>query len=72
MKEYHLDEETTNRYPSLEEAQRASLQKVASAIAQAVREGLKSGRFIVVDGVVVPAESSSLSGDQDALSTSDQ
>lgn len=62
MKTIHLDVKVTNRPPS-EEAHHANSQALAGAIARAVREGLRNGRFVVVDGIVTP------SGDQDALST---
>jgi hypothetical protein len=45
-------EKGTNQHSSREAAQRASLQTLGSAIARAVRAGLESGRFVVVDGVV--------------------
>jgi hypothetical protein len=70
-------EATTNRHSSLEAAQRSSLQALGGAIARAVRAGLESGRFVVVDGVVRLAESSTIcsptpaqEGERDALSTS--
>jgi len=56
MRHYTLDEQSTGRYQSLETAQRAGLQALASAIARAVRAGLESGRFTVEDGVVIIAK----------------
>ena len=51
-------ESSTNCRESLEAAQHASLQRVAAAIARAVREGVDAERYVVKDGVVRLAEGS--------------
>jgi len=54
-------EASTNRRESLEAAQHASLQRVAAAIARAVRAGVEAGRYEVVEGVVRLAGDSRMS-----------
>ena len=53
---FALDERSGERFVSLEAAQRAGLQAIASAIARAVRAGLEDGRYAVKGGIVVPAD----------------
>lgn len=55
-----FDVATTNRYSSLDEAQRDGIGEIASAIAQVVRAGLESGRFSVTDGFVFPVEKTTI------------
>jgi hypothetical protein len=57
MAERFWEEKSTEQYPSLEVAQRAALQALGGAIARAVRAGLDSGCFVIVDGVVRLPES---------------
>jgi|GEM_PF-5810475 len=57
MADFVLDVESTTTYNSVEETQQAALQALAGAIARAVRAGLDSGRYVVEDGVVIPADS---------------
>ena len=49
---WQIEIEGGNRYPSLEKAQQASVHPIAAAVAWAIRAGLESGRFVVVDGIV--------------------
>ena len=49
---------TTEKYDSLTAAREASMQRVASAIARAVRAGIDAGRYVVVDGVVKVVDAS--------------
>jgi len=49
---FEIEEVGTNRYCSLEEAQRAALPHVAELLACLVRQGIKEGSFVVVDGAV--------------------
>jgi len=47
-----IDELGTERYCSLEDAQRAALPHLAELVASMVRQGIEEGRFVVVDGMV--------------------
>lgn len=49
---FEIEELGTDRYRSLEEAQRAALPHLAELVACMVRQGIEEGRFVVVDGVV--------------------
>jgi hypothetical protein len=60
-KSYPVELVGGDRYASKEEARQAGLQPIAQAVAQAIRAGLESGRYVIVDGVVVPANSASIS-----------
>ena len=51
---------TTEKHDSLAAAREASMQRVASAIARAVRAGIDAGRYVVVDGVVKIADKSTI------------
>jgi len=56
MSDFTLEIESTTTYESVQETQQAALQALAGAIARAVRAGLEGGRYVVEDGVVIPAE----------------
>ena len=56
----NIEEKSTDRFCSLEAAQRAGLEAIAGSLAQAVRANLKSGRYVVDDGVVRVAEMSTI------------
>lgn len=49
---FEIQEFGTERYSSLEDAQRAALPHLAELLACIVRQGISKGRFVVVDGVV--------------------
>ena len=49
---FEIQESGTERYSSLEDAQRAALPHVADLLACIVRQGIEDRRFVVVDGVV--------------------
>lgn len=44
-----------DQYTSVEEARRAALHPIAQAVAQAIREGLSTGRLVIINGIVIPA-----------------
>lgn len=62
----------TNRYDSLDAAQRASIQAIAARVAHSVRAGIQNGSFAVIDGVVRLAGTSKMDanreGESDAVS----
>ena len=49
---FEIEEVGTDRYCSLEEAQRAALPPLAEILACMVRQGIEEGRFVLLDGVV--------------------
>jgi len=49
---FEIEEVGTDRYRSLEDAQRAALPLLAKLAASIVRHGIEEGSFVVVDGVV--------------------
>jgi len=49
---FEIEELGSDRYCSLEDAQRAALPHLAELVASIVREGIEEGRFVVADGVV--------------------
>lgn len=49
---FEIQEFGTERYPSLEDAQRAALPHLAQLLASIVRRGIEDGRFVVVEGIV--------------------
>jgi hypothetical protein len=51
---FEIQEFGTERYSSLEDAQRAALPHLAELLAYIVRQGIEKGRFVVVNGVVEP------------------
>jgi hypothetical protein len=55
-----IEEQSTDRFRSLEAAQRAGVEAIASALASAVRASLKNGRYIIDDGVVRVVETSTI------------
>jgi len=52
---FEMEELSGDRYPSLEEGQRAALPHLAELLASILRQGIEDGRFVVVDGVVMLA-----------------
>ena len=66
---YPLTIRTTERQQSLEAAQDASLERVASAVARAVRAGIDAGRYEVVGGVVRIADGSRMERGPEPVST---
>lgn len=55
---YEVEELGGDLYPDLPAAQLAALSPVARIVAQVVREGIESGRFVVEESVVKPAAES--------------
>jgi hypothetical protein len=55
-----LSESGGDNHPTLELAQRASLQDIASVVARIVRNGIAQGRFVVQDGIVRLAEEATM------------
>lgn len=53
---FEIQEFGTERYPSLEDAQQAGLPHLAELLACIVRQGIKEGSLVVVNGVVGHAE----------------
>lgn len=51
-KDIELEHESGSRHESLQAAQQAGLQAVASALAQVVRANLERDRYVVEDGVI--------------------
>ena len=51
---FEIEELGTDRYCSVEDAQRAALPHLAELLALIVRQGIEKGSFVVVDGVVEP------------------
>ena len=49
---FEIQESGTERYSSLEDAQRAALPHVADLLACIVRQGIEEGSLVVVNGVV--------------------
>jgi len=49
---FEIEEQGSDRYCSLEDAQRAALPHLAELVASIVRQGIEDGRFVVVGGVV--------------------
>jgi len=49
---FEIEELGTHRYSSLEDAQRAALPRLAELLACMVRQGIREGGFVVVNGVV--------------------
>ena len=49
---FEIEELGTNRYSSLEDAQRAALPHLTELLACIVRQGIEEGGFVVVGGVV--------------------
>lgn len=49
---FEIEELGSDRYRSLEDAQRAALPHLAELVASIVRQWIEEGRFVVVGGVV--------------------
>lgn len=49
---FEIEELGTERYRSLEQAQKAALTHVAELVASLVRQSIEDGSFVVVEGVV--------------------
>jgi|GEM_PF-3403634 len=49
---FEIEELGTDRYRSLEDAQRAALPHLAELVASIVRQGIDEGSLVVVNGVV--------------------
>ena len=49
---FHIEELGTDRNPSLEDAQRAALPRLAELLAFIVRQGIEEGSLVVVNGMV--------------------
>jgi len=53
---FEIEEVGSDRYCSLEEAQRAALPHLAELVASIVHQGIEERHFVVVDGVVSLAD----------------